>query len=161
MGDPTILRVIERELAETGLDPARVIFEITETAAIANIAKAREFADELAKLGCRFALDDFGAGFGSFYYLKHVHFDILKIDGEFVREACATRTDRLVIQSVVAIARGLGKETVAEHVGDTPTVALLRELGVDYGQGYFLGKPRPLDSFLAELAAGSGAHAPV
>jgi diguanylate cyclase (GGDEF)-like protein/PAS domain S-box-containing protein len=160
MGDPQILRVIERELRETALDPARVIFEITETAAIANIAKARDFANELAKLGCRFALDDFGAGFGSFYYLKHVHFDILKIDGEFVREACGTRTDRLVIQSVVAIARGLGKQTVAEHVGDTPTVALLRELGVDYGQGYFLGKPVPLEGFLAELAAGTGAHAP-
>jgi diguanylate cyclase (GGDEF)-like protein/PAS domain S-box-containing protein len=160
MGDPQILRVIERELRETGLDPARVIFEITETAAIANIAKAREFADELAKLGCCFALDDFGAGFGSFYYLKHVHFDILKIDGEFVRDACGTRTDRLVIQSVVAIARGLGKQTVAEHVGDAPTVALLRELGVDYGQGYFLGKPRPLEAFLAELALSTDAHAP-
>jgi EAL domain-containing protein (putative c-di-GMP-specific phosphodiesterase class I) len=161
MGDPEILRVIERELRETGLDPARVIFEITETAAIANIAKAREFSDELAKLGCRFALDDFGAGFGSFYYLKHVHFDILKIDGEFVRDACGTRTDRLVIQSVVAIARGLGKQTVAEHVGDTPTVALLRELGVDYGQGYFLGKPEPMDRFLAALAHSQhDAHAP-
>ncbi len=153
MGDPEILRLIERELHETGLDPARVIFEITETAAIANIAKARDFANELAKLGCRFALDDFGAGFGSFYYLKHVHFDILKIDGEFVRDACGTRTDRLVIQSVVAIARGLGKQTVAEHVGDDATVTLLRELGVDYGQGYFLGKPRPLEPFLAELAS--------
>jgi diguanylate cyclase (GGDEF)-like protein/PAS domain S-box-containing protein len=152
MGDPEILRVIERELRETGLDPARVIFEITETAAIANIAKAREFSDELAKLGCRFALDDFGAGFGSFYYLKHVHFDILKIDGEFVRDACATRTDRLVIQAVVAIARGLGKQTVAEHVGDDATVALLRELGVDYGQGYFLGEPQPLERFLGRLA---------
>jgi diguanylate cyclase (GGDEF)-like protein/PAS domain S-box-containing protein len=152
MGDPEILRVIERELHETNLDPGRVIFEITETAAIANIAKAREFSDELARLGCRFALDDFGAGFGSFYYLKHVHFDILKIDGEFVRDACATRTDRLVIQAVVAIARGLGKETVAEHVGDDATVALLRELGVDYGQGYFLGKPQPLERFLASMA---------
>ena len=156
MGDPQILRVIESELQETGLDPARVIFEITETAAIANIAKAREFSDELAKLGCRFALDDFGAGFGSFYYLKHVHFDILKIDGEFVRDACGTRTDRLVIQSVVAIARGLGKQTVAEHVGDEPTVALLRSLGVDYGQGYFLGEPQPLERFLAQLAATAG-----
>jgi len=151
MGDPQILRVIENELRETGLDPGRVIFEITETAAIANIAKARDFADELAKLGCRFALDDFGAGFGSFYYLKHVHFDILKIDGEFVRDACSTRTDRLVIQSVVAIARGLGKQTVAEHVGDETTVELLRSLGVDYGQGYFLGEPVPLERFLAEL----------
>jgi diguanylate cyclase (GGDEF)-like protein len=152
MGDPEILRVIERELRETGLDPGRVIFEITETAAIANIAKAREFSDELAKLGCRFALDDFGAGFGSFYYLKHVHFDILKIDGEFVREACATRTDRLVIQAVVAIAGGLGKQTVAEHVGDDATVTLLRALGVDYGQGYFLGEPQPLGAFLARVA---------
>jgi diguanylate cyclase (GGDEF)-like protein/PAS domain S-box-containing protein len=156
MGDPRILRVIERELRETGLDPARVIFEITETTAIANIADAREFSDELATLGCRFALDDFGAGFGSFYYLKHVRFDILKIDGEFVRDACATRTDRLVIEAVVAIARGLGKQTVAEHVGDEPTVALLRELGVDYGQGYFLGKPQPLERFLAQLAAAHG-----
>jgi diguanylate cyclase (GGDEF)-like protein/PAS domain S-box-containing protein len=159
MGDPQMLRVIEQELHDTGLDPARVIFEITETAAIANIAKARDFSDELAKLGCRFALDDFGAGFGSFYYLKHVHFDILKIDGEFVRDACITRTDRLVIQSVVAIARGLGKQTVAEHVGDEPTVGLLRELGVDYGQGFYLGEPQPLEEFLAQLGA-AGKHLP-
>ncbi|MEJ7825710.1 MAG: EAL domain-containing protein [Solirubrobacteraceae bacterium] len=150
MGDPRILRLIERELHETGLDPARVIFEITETAAIANIAKAREFSDELAKLGCRFALDDFGAGFGSFYYLKHVHFDLLKIDGEFVRDACRGRTDRLVIEAVVAIARGLGKQTVAEHVGDAATVSLLRDLGVDYGQGFFLGAPQPIEQFLAQ-----------
>ena len=122
MGDPEMLRVIERELHETGLDPSRVIFEITETAAIANIGRARQFSDQLAALGCHFALDDFGAGFGSFYYLKHVRFDILKIDGEFVRDCCSTTTDRLVIQSVVDIARGLGKETIAEHVGDAATV---------------------------------------
>ncbi len=151
MGDPEMLRTIERELSETGLDPSRVIFEITETAAIANIGRAREFSDQLAKLGCRFALDDFGAGFGSFYYLKHVRFDILKIDGEFVRDCCSTHTDRLVIQSVVDIARGLGKETIAEHVGDAATVALLRELGVTHGQGFHLGEPQPLAGFLAEL----------
>jgi EAL domain-containing protein (putative c-di-GMP-specific phosphodiesterase class I) len=151
LGDPEMLRIIERELSETGLDPSRVIFEITETAAIANIGRAREFSDQLAKLGCRFALDDFGAGFGSFYYLKHVRFDILKIDGEFVRDCCSTLTDRLVIQSVVDIARGLGKETIAEHVGDAATVALLRELGVTHGQGFHLGEPQPLESFLTEL----------
>jgi diguanylate cyclase (GGDEF)-like protein/PAS domain S-box-containing protein len=153
IGDPEMLRVIERELHETGLDPSRVIFEITETAAIANIAKARDFSDALAELGCRFALDDFGAGFGSFYYLKHVRFDILKIDGEFVRDCCSTSTDRLVIQAVVDIARGLGKQTVAEHVGDDDTVLLLRGLGVTHGQGFHLGEPRPLDEFLAELYA--------
>ena len=151
MGDPEMLSIIERELHETGLDPSRVIFEITETAAIANIGRARVFSDELAKLGCRFALDDFGAGFGSFYYLKHVRFDILKIDGEFVRECCSTPTDRLVIQSVVDIARGLGKETIAEHVGDAATVDLLRELGVTHGQGFYLAEPQPLAPFLAEL----------
>ncbi|CAN5159533.1 hypothetical protein BH20ACT16_BH20ACT16_08210 [soil metagenome] len=151
MGDPEMLRTIERELRETGLDASRVIFEITETAAIANIAKAREFSDQLAKLGCSFALDDFGAGFGSFYYLKHVRFDILKIDGEFVRECCSTSTDRLVIQAVVDIARGLGKETIAEHVGDGPTVQLLTELGVTHGQGFYLAEPRPLEQFLAGL----------
>jgi diguanylate cyclase (GGDEF)-like protein/PAS domain S-box-containing protein len=152
MGDPEMLRIIERELSETGLDPARVIFEITETAAIANIGRARQFSDQLAELGCHFALDDFGAGFGSFYYLKHVRFDILKIDGEFVRECCSTSTDRLVIQSVVDIARGLGKETIAEHVGDDATVALLRKLGVTHGQGFHLGYPEPLEGFLAELS---------
>ena len=151
MGDPEMLRTIERELRESGLDPSRVIFEITETAAIANIDKAREFSDELAKLGCRFALDDFGAGFGSFYYLKHVHFDVLKIDGEFVRDCTSTSTDRLVIQAVVDIAAGLGKQTVAEHVGDGATVALLRDLGVTHGQGFFLGEPQPLEDFLAGL----------
>jgi EAL domain-containing protein (putative c-di-GMP-specific phosphodiesterase class I) len=103
-------------------------------------------------LGCHFALDDFGAGFGSFYYLKHVRFDILKIDGEFVRDCCSTRTDRLVIQSVVDIARGLGKETIAEHVGDDATVALRRDLGVTHGQGFHLGRPQSLEEFLAEMA---------
>jgi EAL domain-containing protein (putative c-di-GMP-specific phosphodiesterase class I) len=157
IGDPLILALIERELKETGLDPSRVIFEITETAAIANIAKAREFSQQLARLGCRFALDDFGAGFGSFYYLKHVRFDVLKIDGEFVRDCCSNMTDRMVIQAVVGIARGLDKQTVAEHVGDARTVALLAEMGVDCGQGFFLAKPEPLDGFLDRLADGGAA----
>ncbi len=157
IGDPLILALIERELKETGLDPSRVIFEITETAAIANIAKAREFSQQLARLGCRFALDDFGAGFGSFYYLKHVRFDVLKIDGEFVRDCCSNMTDRMVIQAVVGIAQGLDKQTVAEHVGDARTVALLTEMGVDCGQGFYLAKPEPLDGFLAKLAIGGAA----
>jgi diguanylate cyclase (GGDEF)-like protein/PAS domain S-box-containing protein len=163
IGDPAILALIERELRETGLDPNRVIFEITETAAIANIAKAREFSEQLARLGCRFALDDFGAGFGSFYYLKHVRFDVLKIDGEFVRDCCTTPTDRMVIQAVVGIARGLDKQTVAEHVGDAATVRLLTEMGVDSGQGFYLAKPEPLAGFLAKLESQrmAGLHATV
>ena len=153
VGEPRLLELIERELRETGVDPRRLIFEITETAAIANMAKARAFSEDLRRLGCQFALDDFGAGFGSFYYLKHVAFDLLKIDGEFVRDCARSETDRLVISAVVGIAKGLGKKTVAEHVGDDETVEILKELGVDYGQGYHLGMPELLDEHLRGCAA--------
>ncbi len=152
-GDPETLALIERELREAEVDPARLIFEITETTAVANIPAAQAFAARLADLGCRFALDDFGAGFGSFYYLKHLPFDYLKIDGEFVRHCAEDRTDQLVIQAVVDIARGLGKRTVAEQAGDDATIALLRRLGVDQAQGYFLGRPAPLEDWLARSDA--------
>jgi len=153
-GDPELLALIERELRDSGVDPSRLIFEITETTAVANIPAAQHFSARLADLGCRFALDDFGAGFGSFYYLKHLPFDYLKIDGEFVRQCAENRTDQLVIQAVVDIARGLGKRTVAEQAGDDATLALLRRMGVDQAQGYFLGRPAPLDEWL-ERTAGS------
>ena len=97
-------------------------------------------------------MDDFGAGFASFHYLKHVKFDYLKIDGEFIRSLCSTPTDQLVVKAVVTIAHGLGARTVAEFVGDDETVELLRELGVDYGQGYHLGRPAALDETLPYLS---------
>jgi diguanylate cyclase (GGDEF)-like protein/PAS domain S-box-containing protein len=149
IGSPALLALIERMLRETAVDPSRLTFEITETAAVANLALARTFAERLHALGCHFALDDFGAGFGSFSYLKHVPFDYLKIDGEFVRNIATDVTDRLLVTAVVDIARGLGKQTIAEFVGDEQTVASLRELGVDWGQGFHLGKPAPLDALLA------------
>ncbi len=154
IGDPQILELIERCLEETSVPPDRLIFEITETAAVANIARATTFVNRLAELGCRFALDDFGAGFGSFYYLKHLPFDYLKIDGEFVRHCATNATDRILIGAVVQIARGMGKHTIAEFVADQQSVDVLTELGVDYGQGYFLGCPAPLAQHLiAEAAA--------
>ena len=149
IGDPEILELIERRLRDTGVPADRLIFEITETAAVANIARASAFAHRLSELGCRFALDDFGAGFGSFYYLKHLPFDYLKIDGEFVRHCATNATDRILISAVVQIARGLGKHTIAEFVGDQESVDILTDLGVDYGQGYFLGHPEPLTDHLA------------
>ena len=148
IGDPDLLALIEKRLHANDVDPSQVIFEITETTAVANIPRAQEFAARLAALGCRFALDDFGAAFASFYYLKHLPFDYLKIDGEFVRSCANDRTDRLVIQAVVDIARGLGKKTVAEMVEDQQTVELLREMGVDYAQGFHLGRPAPLAKWL-------------
>ena len=129
---------------------------ITETIAVSNIPRAQHFAARLADLGCRFALDDFGAGFGSFYYLKHLPFDYLKIDGEFVRHSAVDTTDQLVIQAVVDIARGLGKRTIAEHVGDRETAALLRRMGVDHAQGFHLGRARAAGG----LAAGGGGRGP-
>jgi diguanylate cyclase (GGDEF)-like protein len=148
IGDDRLMRAVEEGLEETAVDPSRLTFEITETAAVANIAKARAFAERLSELGCQFALDDFGAGFGSFYYLKHLPFDFLKIDGEFVKGCARSKTDRLLIEAVVGIARGMGKRTIAEFVGDEETVSTLRRLGVDFGQGYHLGHPEPLDALL-------------
>jgi diguanylate cyclase (GGDEF)-like protein/PAS domain S-box-containing protein len=147
-GDPELLRIIERELEIGEVNPANLVLEVTETTAVANIPRAQRFASHLAKLGCRFALDDFGAGFGSFYYLKHLPFDILKIDGEFVRTCATSETDQLLIRAAVDIARGMGKETIAEYVGDQRTVELLRELGVDYAQGFHVGHPGPIEERL-------------
>ncbi len=148
IGSSELLATIESELAATGVDPRALIFEITETAAVSNIPRARAFADRLAALGCRFALDDFGAGFGSFYYLKHLPFDFLKIDGEFVRQCASSPIDRVIVSSLVRVASGLGKRTIAEYVDDVSTLAALRELGVDMAQGYAVGRPAPLERWL-------------
>ena len=143
MDDPDLVTTIRRALDRTGADPSRLVFEITETATIANLEDARRFAESLAGLGCRFAIDDFGAGFGSFFYLKHLPAAYLKIDGDFVRTP-RTRTDELVIDAIVGMARGLGKRTIAEWVGDEETVAMLAAAGVDYAQGYHIGRPVPM-----------------
>jgi diguanylate cyclase (GGDEF)-like protein/PAS domain S-box-containing protein len=148
LGDPELAEYIGRELRTAEVDATQLIFEVTETTAIDNIAAARTFAEQLGELGCRFALDDFGAGFGSFYYVKHLPFDFIKIDGEFVRNCTADPTDRLVIRAVVELARGMGKRTIAEFVGDEATLLTLGELGVDYAQGFHLGRPAPLESWL-------------
>lgn len=144
LGSERFLEMIEAELQRSRIEPARLTFEVTETAAIANITVARTFAERLQQFGCRFALDDFGAGFGSFFYLKHIPFDYLKIDREFVTHCLASRTDQLVIESLVSIARGLDKLTVAEGVEDQQTEDYLRRNGVDYAQGYHIGRPGPL-----------------
>ncbi len=148
VGDFELPRLIANRIAVTGVDPSRLILEVTETAAIANLDEARRFADALTALGCRFALDDFGVGFGSFLYLKYLPADFLKIDGDFIRSP-RTRTDELVIESIVRVAGGLGKQTIAEWVGDEHTLGQLRAWGVDYAQGFHTGRPMPA----ADLAA--------
>jgi diguanylate cyclase (GGDEF)-like protein/PAS domain S-box-containing protein len=152
--DPQLLDTIANELRDAGADPTGLVFEVTETSAIVNIDRARHFARGLNDLGCGFAIDDFGAGFASFYYLKHLSFDYLKIDGEFIAGLTSNKTNQLVVQSVVAIAKGLGKQTIAEFVGDEDTLIALRSLGVDYAQGFHVGKPRPARQ-ITQAAGGS------
>jgi EAL domain-containing protein (putative c-di-GMP-specific phosphodiesterase class I) len=148
LGDADLPASIAQQLQAAGVDPSRLVFEVTETAAIVNVDRARQFARRLGELGCGFALDDFGAGFASFYYLKHLPFDFLKIDGEFVESLTDSTTNQLVVQAVVSIARGLGKQTIAEYVGDEETLQLLRRYGVDYAQGFHVGRPVPVEEIV-------------
>ncbi len=140
--DSSLLLVIKTELEESGLDPALLTFEITETAAIANLTAATRFISALRDIGCQFALDDFGSGFCSFTYLKHLPVDKLKIDGSFVQGLARTPVDQAMVRSMNQVAHALGKFTIAESVEDEETLVLLREYGVDFAQGHFLGRPR-------------------
>jgi diguanylate cyclase (GGDEF)-like protein/PAS domain S-box-containing protein len=150
--DDGFFTFVAAEIASAGIDPAKLVFEITETQVIANMGEAVTFAEKLVGLGCEFALDDFGAGFASFYYLKHLPLTYLKLDGDFIRSLPSSRSDQVMVQAMVEVARGLGMQTIAEFVGDTETVTLLKEFGVDYAQGYFVGRPRNADdAFVAEV----------
>ena len=149
LDDPELGLWILNQLKLAEVEPGRLGLEITETAAISNLDAARCLARQLTEAGCGIALDDFGAGFASFSHLKHLPFTAVKIAGEFVRQADGDPVDRALITAVVGVARQLGMRTVAEHVDRRPMVAHLRTLGVDDGQGYLLGRPRPLADLLA------------
>jgi diguanylate cyclase (GGDEF)-like protein/PAS domain S-box-containing protein len=143
-GDPQLTRLIETELTDASVDPSSLIFEITETAAIANMTEASTFADSLSRLGCGLALDDFGTGFGSFYYLKHLPVDYLKLDGEFIHNLPRSDFDKHLVKAIVELASGLRIKTIAESVADDETIQLLHHHGVDYAQGFHVGHPRPV-----------------
>lgn len=147
--DISVLEFIERRLDEGGADPSRCTFEITETAGLNDYETAAGFADRLTEFGCQVAIDNYGAGFGPFHYLKQIPFDLIKIDGAFVRDMPRSDADQLTVQAIVQIARGLGKTTIAEFVQDDETTRLLREYGVDMAQGYHLGRPVDLAEALA------------
>ncbi|XAY03644.1 hypothetical protein DSM112329_00464 [Paraconexibacter sp. AEG42_29] len=140
-------------MARWPIPTGRLVLELTETAAIANIERAQELASDLHELGCGLALDDFGAGFATFYYLKHLRFDFVKIDGEFIKRLPDNPTDQLVVKAVVDIARGMGADTIAEYVQDDATLDVLTRLGVGYAQGYHTGRPVALSSILTASPA--------
>jgi diguanylate cyclase (GGDEF)-like protein/PAS domain S-box-containing protein len=145
VSDPELTSLVERGAREAGADPSLLVFEITETAAAADMEDVRAFAARVQALGCGLALDDFGTGFGSFIYLKHLPVRELKIDMEFVRNVSHSPADRRLVESIVMIARALDIRTVAEGVEDEATLRLLRRYGVDRAQGWHLGAPAPVE----------------
>ena len=134
---------IKRMLKEFELAPESLVFEITETAALADIDASIKVMDALRAEGCRFALDDFGVGFSSLYYLKKLPVDYIKIDGSFMRHLDSEPEHQVLIKALVEVARAFNLSTIAEFVEDEQVKDLLRELGVNYAQGYHLGKPKP------------------
>lgn len=144
LSDGQFLEFVTDELRSSGVDPQLVGFEITETAAIQNVAKATHFITSLKALGCRFSLDDFGSGLSSFTYLKNLPVDYLKIDGSFVWDMTNDRINTAMVESINQIGHLMGIKTIAEWVENDHTLVALKNLGVDYVQGYHLGAPRPL-----------------
>jgi diguanylate cyclase (GGDEF)-like protein/PAS domain S-box-containing protein len=162
IGDRDFLDFIREQLASQPVVPQAICFEITETAAIANLVDATHFINELKALGCRFSLDDFCAGMSSFMYLKHLPVDYLKIDGSFVRDLLDDPIDRAMVEMINQIGHVMGKRTIAEFVETAEVLEALRELGVDFAQGYHLGKPQPFANLLitpeAQATAGLAAN---
>jgi len=142
LSDPDILGYIHTEIENCGIPAENICFEITETAVIANLSYAIEFITEMKTIGCKFALDDFGSGLSSFSYLKKLPVDYIKIDGEFVRDILNDPMDRAIVSSINNIGHEMGLQTVAEYAEDLKIIEVLREIGVDYIQGYGIHKPQ-------------------
>jgi EAL domain-containing protein (putative c-di-GMP-specific phosphodiesterase class I) len=145
LGDEKFLNYIIELFEHTNLPPEKICFEITETAAIANLTAATQFINELKSLGCRFALDDFGSGLSSFAYLKNLPVDFIKIDGVFVKDILHDRIALAMVNSINDIGHVMGKKTIAEFVESEGILQKLREIGVDYAQGYSIGRPQPIE----------------
>jgi len=151
LGDDEILNFIEEEIVSSGVPCASLCFEVTESAAVSNRQKAQAFIDALRKRGCKFSLDDFGAGLSSFAYLKNFKVDTLKIDGSFIRDITDNRISESMVAAITQVAKVMELETVAEYVESIETKDLITKLGVDFAQGHAVGKPSALEDVLTEL----------
>jgi len=144
-----LLDQIINTLEKTGIDPARLCFEITETAAITNLTAATRFMSALSQLGCRFSLDDFGSGLSSFGYLRELPVDFVKIDASFIKNISTDPADLAIVAAMNEVAHALGVKTVAEGIEDAQTLQMVKHIGIDYAQGYFIAMPVPLQKAVA------------
>ncbi len=149
LGNKAILQFILEQINEGAIPPEKLCFDVTETVALSDLARVTNFITLLKDCGCVFALDDFGSGFSSFSYLKKLPLDFLKIDGSFLRAICTNSIDLAMVRSINDIAHVTGKKTIAEFVEDRGVLEVLRTIGVDYAQGFEIGKPTPLTQFFA------------
>jgi len=143
--DERFLEFVREQFSQFGIPPASICFEVTETDAIENIGKATHFIQQLKTLGCKFSLDDFGAGMSSFAYLKHLPVDFLKIDGSFVKNMLNDPIDCAMVEAINRIGHVMGKLTIAEFVENREILARLGDIGVDFAQGYGIAEPKPFD----------------
>ena len=144
VADRTLADFVQERLKAHNVPAAAVIFEITEQVAVGSFSEAVPQIQQLRSLGCDFAVDDFGTGYSSLSYLKRLPVQYIKIDGSFIRRLAVNRVDQTIVRAIADIARIMGRQTIAEFVGDEETLTLIREIGIDYAQGYHLGEPSPL-----------------
>jgi EAL domain-containing protein (putative c-di-GMP-specific phosphodiesterase class I) len=149
--DEDFHKYIEERIAESGISPDSLCFEITETAVVRNLERAQRFIRRLRKLGCRLALDDFGTGYCSFAYLKDLPVHYVKIDGVFVRDVLENPLSEAIIASMTQIAKVMQAATVAEHVENDLIAQQMRNYGIDFAQGFAFGRPKPLDETLRAM----------
>jgi diguanylate cyclase (GGDEF)-like protein/PAS domain S-box-containing protein len=155
LNDSDLVNYIRRQFLAFKIEPSRVCFEITETAAIANLHRATQFIHDIRELGCRIALDDFGSGLSSFSYLKALPVDFIKIDGSFVRNMLNEPMDIAIVEAIHQLGQAAGIETIAEFVEDLPTLERLRSIGINYAQGYAIAKPESVAEPIPEVNLGA------
>jgi diguanylate cyclase (GGDEF)-like protein/PAS domain S-box-containing protein len=153
-----LVPLVQEKLTQYGVEARRVIFELTESASLSNLSATQHMVEQLSEMGCAFSIDDFGTGFSTFSYLKNLPAETVKIDGSFVKELTNSSIDRALVKSIREVAFALGKKTVAEFVEDKDTLDLLREIQVEYAQGYYLGKPQPLSELFGTKTVPDVSH---
>jgi len=149
--DDRLFSFIEDKLTQYSIDPSMVVFELTESASLSNITGTHRMVNRLNELGCHFSIDDFGTGFSTFAYLKQIPAGSVKIDGSFVKDMLKDPKDEVLVKAINDTAHALGKTTVAEFVEDEETLLKLEQLGVNYAQGYYIGRPTDIESISENL----------